>query len=72
MAIWKVNAPEGAPRYEELDFLDQGRVKMIARACLFEMRVPTEEMLLAGNDTYEHDMTAERWMDMIDAALKEG
>jgi hypothetical protein len=45
---------------------------MIARACLFEMRVPTEEMLLAGNDTYEHDMTAERWMDMIDAALKEG
>ncbi len=75
-AIWMENQPAGAPSYDDLDFLDQGRVKMIARACIKAMREPTEEVL-------EHSTAigaiglpwkveaAAQWRRMIDACLKE-
>ena len=74
--IWMENRPEGAPIYDELDFLDQGRVKMIARACIKVMREPTEEMVEAGNAAgapweSEAQDFREAWIAMIDAALKE-
>lgn len=68
-AIWMENRPEGAPEYGDLDFLDQGRVKMIARACIKTMRVPTDEMVEAGLN-YGGDPKGV-WSHMIDAALKE-
>lgn len=52
-AIWSENQPAGAPAYEELDFLDQGRVKMIARACIREMLKPTDEMIRAGTISWD-------------------
>lgn len=72
-AIWSENQPAGAPAYEELDFLDQGRVKMIARACIKAMREPTEEMLFAGDGPApQESITADRvWAAMIMASLKE-
>ncbi len=70
-AIWGENRPEGAPAYEDLDFLDQGRVKMIARACIKVMREPTEEMANAGADKGYDAGPILYWEAMIDAALKE-
>lgn len=76
-AIWMENQPEGAPAYEDLDFLDQGRVKMIARACIRAMREPTQEILDSTPSVYGGaglDWTVEAkaiWGQMIDAALKE-
>lgn len=79
-AIWMENAPAGAPPYWELDFLDQGRVKMIARACIKVMREPTDEMVRAGTISWDSmdgspvvpmfDAT-KPYQAMIDAALKE-
>lgn len=68
-AIWSENQPAGAPAYDDLDFLDQGRVKMIARACIKVMADPTEEMLTAGYEMSEHSSSV--WNEMIKAALKE-
>lgn len=76
-AIWNENRPHGAPGYWELDFLDQGRVKMIARACIKVMREPTDEIIeaspaistMAGPPWEE--MGKMIWQRMIDAALKE-
>ena len=77
-AIWMENQPAGAPSYDELDFLDQGRVKMIARACIKVMREPTDEMLNAEGVGQSEDNIAHidrepghYWRLMIDAALKE-
>ena len=75
-AIWMENQPAGAPSYEELDFLDQGRVKMIARASIKVMREPTDEMVHAAFDgtafSFARQATIKgNWTIMIDAALKE-
>ena len=70
-AIWMENRPSDAPPYDELDFLDQGRVKMIARACIKAMRKPTEEMLKAGNGAADWNDGESAWEAMIDTALKE-
>jgi hypothetical protein len=68
-AIWSENQPAGAPAYDELDFLDQGRVKMIARACIKAMREPTPEML--GYEPLAAVELAKVWESLIDKALKE-
>lgn len=79
-AIWSENQPAGAPAYEELDFLDQGRVKMIARACIKEMRKPSQEMIdeaykLPGSQEpgcgWAPEMPESTWEAMIMAALQE-
>ena len=76
-AIWMENQPAGAPSYEELDFLDQGRVKMIARACIKVMREPTQEVLDASpaistmSGPPWEEMAKIYWQNMIDACLKE-
>jgi hypothetical protein len=79
-AIWMENRPEGAPAYADLDFLDQGRVKMIARACIKVMREPTDEMIRAGTISWESMdgspavpmfEPTKPYQAMIDAALKE-
>jgi len=71
-AIWMENRPDGAPPYGELDFLDQGRVKMIARACIKAMREPTLEMCQrAMDDVKPYDDLGAIWKCMIDEALKE-
>lgn len=67
-AIWMENAPAGAPPYWELDFLDQGRVRMIARACIKAMQIPTDEMIGAASVVDNPKIT---WILMIQAALKE-
>lgn len=75
-AIWRENKPQEAADYDDLDFLDQGRVKMIARACIQEMREPSDEMLLAAyGDSLPHDPSQkaikEYWIAMVDAAVRE-
>lgn len=75
-AIWSENQPAGAPAYDDLDFLDQGRVKMIARACITVMREPTDEMVHAAFEgaafTFaKQSEIIDGWKTMIDAALKE-
>lgn len=61
--LWETNKPELAPDYESLDFLDQGRVKMLARGLLKAMIPATDEMIRVGDeDIYNR---------MIEAALKE-
>jgi len=74
-AIWMENQPAGAPSYDDLDFLDQGRVKMIARACIKAMREPTDEMLQSVSSFVDIAHIDQDpiyyWTRMIDAALKE-
>lgn len=66
---------EKIARAMELDLAKRGilhsECALLARAALEAMREPTEAMFLVGNDTYEYDMTPERWCSMIDAALAE-
>lgn len=78
--IWEENRPEFAPPYDELDLMDQLRVRQIAIACIKAMREPTAEMIVAGCPVednsgapycYDRSVTTEAWVLMIDAALKE-
>ena len=71
-AIWKENAPQGAPSFDDLDYLDQGRVKMIARACMGAQETPTEKMLDAGHKAKEDGLSAHAiWDAMLYVALNE-
>jgi len=71
-AIWQENKPDMAPGYDDLDFLDQGRVKMIARACLNAMEHPTDKMDDAGYKTKEDGLSAHAiWSAMVECALQE-
>lgn len=75
--IWEENRPEMAPAYEELELMDQLRVRQIAVACIKAMREPTDEMLKAcdkivGSGMGNNHSDRETWEAMIDAALMEG
>lgn len=73
-AIWAEQKPDGVPGYWDLDFLDQGKIKMIARACIKTMREPTEQMLTAEGVHTNCPMCGgykEGWQKLIDLALEE-
>jgi len=76
ITIWEANAPKGAPSYDQLDFIDQGRVCSLARAVIRSMMIPTEEMIAAGDSEIPDNIGFGNdargvYHTMLNAALKE-
>ncbi len=67
-AIWNENAPEFAPDYDDLELIDQMKVRMLAVALLRVMREPTAGMV---SSAFGKSDAADIWRGMIDQVLQE-